>query len=85
MNGFLYENPSSIVSRISIQSLDDFCTINNITRSTIIMSESKFYVTLLIFAFVACNQDLEAPQKHHRVRRYLTFQNGTRILVSTRS
>jgi hypothetical protein len=47
------------------------------------MSESgKFYVAFLIIAFVACNQDFEAP-KHHRVRRFLQFQNISRILVST--
>lgn len=46
------------------------------------MSESaKFYVTFLIIVVVTSNQDIEAPQ-HHRVRRFLTFQNNTRILVS---
>lgn len=47
------------------------------------MSENgKFYVAfLIIIAFVACNQDFEAP-KHHRIKRYLRFQNGSRMFVS---
>lgn len=47
------------------------------------MSEGGKLVAFLMIAMVTCNHDLEnKSSKHHRVRRALTFQNGTRILVS---